>query len=599
MDEIRVERTVPLRSSPDALWPLLSNTDRLNRALGLPAHERDPLPSPDFARMVTARVFGPLTLRWLERPFDYTRERFYRNVREFVGGPIARFEGGVRLEPAAGGWNAVVDGNFTPRWAATAPLLRLAAAKAVDDMARLVEKFDGMIAGGGFAATARVVTPPNEALLSARAADLLASGADKRAAERLIELLRAAPDDEIGRLRPYELADRWSLPREAVLGACLHAVRAGLLDLRWDVLCPNCAAPPETLGSLSEVRASAHCPSCAIDFSTSGAESVELRFAAHPSVRAASGSTYCAGSPAHSRHVAAQASLSPGAPKTVEIELGAQSYVVRGMRSRRIAVLRPRAGGDAEFALDLDALEDGAERFFKPGLVRLRLSAQAGELARVEPEEWRQAAATAGAVTALPDFRRLFSAEVLSPGMRVGVKRLALLFTDLKGSTALYERVGDAAAYALVREHFDYLYALVAARGGAVVKTIGDAVMAVFPDAAGALEAALDMQEGLAALNARLSPRPPIVLKVGLHEGSAIAIGAGGTNDYFGTTANVAARVQNESEGGDVIVSDAVMSDPAAAAVVERRGPSREEFRRELKGLSTSFRLWRLRQKVS
>ena len=183
--------------------------------------------------------------------------------------------------------------------------------------------------------------------------------------------------------------------------------------------------------------------------------------------------------------------------------------------------------------------------------------------------------------------------------MRVGVKRLALLFTDLKGSTALYERVGDAAAYALVREHFDYLFEVVAARGGAVVKTIGDAVMAVFPDASGALEAALDMQEGLAALNARLAPRAAIVLKIGLHEGSAIAIGAGGTNDYFGTTANVAARVQNESEGGDVVVSDAVMDDPDAAAVLARRAPSREEFSRELKGLSTSFRLWRLRARAS
>lgn len=591
VEPIRVERRVPLQSSPEALWPLLSNTDRLNRALGLPEHRPERPDQADHSRMVSARL-GPLTLRWRERPFSYARERFFRNAREFVGGPIKRYEGGIRLEDGV----AVVDSEFEPRWAAAAPFVRLAATKATDDMAALVAKFDRMMSGGGGAFPPRLITPPNAVLLDARAADLRRDAVDARAAERLVEALRSAPDDEVARARPFELADRWGLPRDAVLDACLHAVRAGLLDLRWEILCPNCGAP-EAHGALAQVGASAHCPTCAIEYSTAGADSVELRVAPHPSVRAVVAATYCAGSPARSPHAEAQLPVPPGATASIETVLRPRSYALRALNAARVAVLRPREDGPSELRVDLETLGDGGELSFRPGPVRVVARAGAEELVRLEPEDYKDSAATAGHVTATPEFRRLFSAEVLAPGVRVGVKRLALLFTDLKGSTAMYEKVGDAAAYGIVREHFDYLFALIAARGGAVVKTIGDAVMAVFPDAGAALECALDMQERIGELNAKLAPRPPVALKIGVHEGPAIAVGAGGVNDYFGTTANVAARVQNESVGGDVVISRAVVDDPEAAAVLARRAPSAEDFDCELKGLSDAFRLRRLRPK--
>ncbi|MEQ1919931.1 MAG: adenylate/guanylate cyclase domain-containing protein, partial [Elusimicrobiota bacterium] len=135
---------------------------------------------------------------------------------------------------------------------------------------------------------------------------------------------------------------------------------------------------------------------------------------------------------------------------------------------------------------------------------------------------------------------------------------------------------------------------VIAARGGAVVKTIGDAVMAVFPSGAGALEAALDMQERLGELTARLAPREPVALKIGVHQGPAIAINAGGSLDYFGTMVNVSARVQNESEGGDIVITNTIAADPACAAVLARRAAAAKRFTIPLKGLSGEFELWRL-----
>ncbi len=103
------------------------------------------------------------------------------------------------------------------------------------------------------------------------------------------------------------------------------------------------------------------------------------------------------------------------------------------------------------------------------------------------------------------------------PGAAVAatvLRDVTVMFTDLGGSTALYDRLGDHAAFALVRRHFAALRAGVLGAGGMVVKTIGDAVMAVFPEPAAAVRTAL------AALD---EADPPLRLKVGIHRGPAIA----------------------------------------------------------------------------
>jgi class 3 adenylate cyclase len=593
MEPIRGACTVRLKSPPEALWPIVSNTERLNKALGLPAMTPESIPG-SHERRVSMRLFR-LTLRWIESPFEFAAPSYHRVVRTFAAGPVARFEGGVRLEPDGSGSRAIVDGEFVPGSALAALILRVAAPKAAADMAALIQKYDDSLARAGpLPSFPRTRTASDESRLAARAERLRAMPAEPAAVARLIAHLRDAPDDEVAGMRPFELADRWGLPRLEVLGACLHGVKAGLLDLNWVDVCPNCAGGGAA-AALKDVTGKPRCPGCSLEYAAAFDESLELRVSVHPNVRAARLSIHCVGSPAHSPIAVAQLTLEPGKARELDLSLDARSYTVRALGARKAARLRPRPDGAAELAIDLGA--DDRSYAFRPGRVRLALTSPAADLARVETERWREAGVTAAAVTSLQEFRELFSAEVLAPGHEIGVKRLALLFTDLKGSTAMYERLGDAPAYGVVRDHFGYLTAIVAARRGAVVKTIGDAVMAVFSSGADALEAALDMQERIAELDATLAPRPPVILKIGVHEGAAIAINADGVLDYFGTTANVAARVQNESAGGDIVVTDVLRDDPAVVEVMTRRAPPAEAFESPLKGLTGVHRLWRLSPK--
>ena len=165
--------------------------------------------------------------------------------------------------------------------------------------------------------------------------------------------------------------------------------------------------------------------------------------------------------------------------------------------------------------------------------------------ALIEDRTWTREALTAPEVISLQAFRDLFAEATLRPGDEAGVSQVALLFTDLQGSTALYERVGDAVAFNMVREHFALLAAIVRDHDGAVVKTIGDAVMASFGDPADAVKAALAMQARIASAHRSRD----LVLKLGVHVGPSVVVNLNDRLDYFGSTVNMAARLQGQSAG--------------------------------------------------
>ena len=110
----------------------------------------------------------------------------------------------------------------------------------------------------------------------------------------------------------------------------------------------------------------------------------------------------------------------------------------------------------------------------------LENTTDAEQLVMLERMAWTDQATTAAEVTALQMFRDLFSSEALRPGEQISVGTLTVLFTDLRDSTKLYREIGDATAFGRVMNHFDVLRKAIAEHDGAIVKTIGDAVMAVF-----------------------------------------------------------------------------------------------------------------------
>jgi Family of unknown function (DUF5939)/Adenylate and Guanylate cyclase catalytic domain len=165
------------------------------------------------------------------------------------------------------------------------------------------------------------------------------------------------------------------------------------------------------------------------------------------------------------------------------------------------------------FSMLFDKMKAPAGKIdMRPGPLRLSLENRTDR--RILPALWiagdrlhhllgkRKPFLTAKRLLTNQTFRDIYWTDILDIDQRLGITSLTFVFTDLKGSTALYERVGDLVAYDLVRQHFRVLQAVVAERAGAVVKTIGDAVMATFPTPDRALAAALDMRKEMDRINA-------------------------------------------------------------------------------------------------
>jgi class 3 adenylate cyclase len=191
-------------------------------------------------------------------------------------------------------------------------------------------------------------------------------------------------------------------------------------------------------------------------------------------------------------------------------------------------------------------------------------------------------------------FRDLFKAEALEVDQRLKLASLTVLFTDLKGSTELYERVGDLVAYDMVQKHFGVLASVIHAHDGAVVKTIGDAVMATFPRPELGLSAALEMHSAMDQFNAGRK-RDDLVVKIGLHEGPCLAVTLNERLDYFGQTVNIASRVQDLADARTICTTESVVRNERAHRMLEGSRLMPVPRRASLKGLSGEVLVYDIR----
>ncbi|MBI3270356.1 MAG: adenylate/guanylate cyclase domain-containing protein [Planctomycetes bacterium] len=322
-----------------------------------------------------------------------------------------------------------------------------------------------------------------------------------------------------------------------------------------------------------------------------------MRFSVHPSIRRTRAKTYCIGGPRNTPHILLQQLLRPGERRTVELELPTGHFHVRAVKKAEgHLIARDGEAGPVHIARKGDALEPRSVEC-GAGRVSLTLTNEAADeaLFRVEREDWSDAGVSAAYVTTLPEFRNLFSSEALSPGMDMSIRNLSFLFSDLKGSTALYEECGDARAYKLVRDHFVFMRDRIERNRGSVVKTMGDAVMAVFSAPADAARAACEIQLDSAREPVGKEGAPCFHVKIGAHSGPCIAVSTAGVLDYFGTTVNLAARAQAQSEGEDLVLTASLADRRDVALVLGEFGPSTERFHTTLKGISGPVELVRIR----
>ena len=436
----------------------------------------------------------------------------------------------------------------------------------------------------------------------------------------LAELIRAGRDEEIVRINPVRFAEEHDFEAAAVVSLFLRARKLGLLTMEWQVVCPSCGEIVERLASLTSANAHVFCRTCSADKDTDLSHFVEIGFSVSPEIRRSRCHDAWTLTPEEhflSYRFTQSGVVEDGTPLRDHLRrcLAASAYVDAGATETFMLTARP---GFLWFTSG-PALIVGDELTAETRIFDFEYTGPRGEGLRAEiaagPVEISFTNATderyAMLIAALPDhyhlamgpflsgaevlsnqtFLDLFAEETIVAPEGLAVRRLGLLFTDLTGSTALYERVGDMRAFDLVRQHFGLLRACIDRNSGALVKTIGDAVMASFVDPVDALRAALEMRREVARFNAEAGD-DLIGLKIGLHAGACLAVTLNDRLDYFGQTVNVAARVQGLAGANEIVATDDVLSLPGVAETLA--GLETEADAVQLKGIAGDVRVHRI-----
>ena len=404
----------------------------------------------------------------------------------------------------------------------------------------------------------------------------LRQSAKPKPASAIEKLIQDAPDREVCRINALAFAARHGLDEDDVIGAFLHGARLGIFDMSWNILCPDCGGILDSGATLKTVRQGEYrCVLCAHGREPTLDEMVEVTFTISPRVRRIAAHDpgtlpwmeyyrqifWSSGVDLPDDETLAKwvkettldaRELSPNEKVVLSLQLPEGEVIVFDPvlhMSQHIEVKGepPRQSQSLFFVMTRDhPPEDSVQ--MRPGPVTMTLENRS--TVRTLPAVWvvsdkvhdfinkRRPFLTAKRLLTNQTFRDIYRTDALDVDQRLKITSLTFLFTDLKGSTELYERVGDLAAYDLVRAHFRILNEIVAAQSGAVVKTIGDAVMATFPTPDRAMAAALKMREALKDL------KDELLLKIGIHEGPCLAVSLNDRQDYFGRTVILASRVQ-------------------------------------------------------
>ena len=474
-----------------------------------------------------------------------------------------------------------------------------------------------------------------------------------RVISKLENSIRSANDEDLFRVNPLQWAQDKNVDGHEAIDLFLHATKAGLFFMDWNVICPCCGKIIQSLRDLHSMQAQINCTVCFRNDQATLDDYVQITFTLSESIRSLrfhhpetlSLEDYCfkylfergvrfgeGGTmkledfiASFTRHFS---TFSPGEKITVETEveqgilfcndLFSQkgfAFLVDELTTSEVQKVSIKLS-DSGFEVSLPQIDPGELRFahkfmtgtfypLHPGKVVLELeqasTAQAAlfvwavqvDAILAFPDAGFVPSLTAKRLFACQTFHDLFHDEVFRDSEGFGVKDVTILFTDLKSSTQLYQQIGDLNAFALVREHYGVLTKAICNQHGAVVKTIGDAIMATFSQPVDAVGAGLEMLKELRKLN-QASRRGDLILKVGIHRGAAISVTLNDSIDYFGQTVNIASRVQGSAGGEEIFLTEGIYCSSGVQELLENQHCQTEPVQVQLKGIEEQVKIFKV-----
>lgn len=571
------ERTFEWRldSSPQELWPYVSNTERLNRAVGLQAvsYRTDKTADGLMRKLGSIRIAG-LKIEWQEHPFEWVEAQRMGVLREFEAGPFRWYSSFVELVPCENGGTQL---RQTIRIEPQGVMGRLIASvevgwKAGRALDRVYRRIDETLQQSRNAPLVDAFEPrPRVSAmtlqrLEQRILNAIKLGVRAEAAHILKEYILAAAPQTLAQLRPLELADQLKIPVDECLDLCIVAASCGILQLQWDVLCPTCRAPASTTQMLAEINQHTGCEACDTEFASNVASAIEMVFRVHPEIRQADAGQYCIGGPVHSRHVVTQLRIAPDQRIELAVPMAPGDYLLRIPGRLQTQSIRARSqAAPSSYDHRLSQIGDALHTpVVRTGPVTLALTndTHKPQTVRLERTISRDTVVTAAMASALPRFRELFPDQVFSRENTVASEELTLVAIRVTSAEELYARHGDTEAYRILQAVLRTAETCISGQQGSVIKSTGETLLGSFRDCDTATLAALEVEQRLA----EETPTLGVKMLTAVHRGPLLVTTLNGKLDYFGSTVRDLLTLVETSSDDGVIITDSVFTDVSVQA---------------------------------
>ncbi|MCB1201796.1 MAG: adenylate/guanylate cyclase domain-containing protein [Leptospiraceae bacterium] len=534
-----------LKSSAEELWPHISDTSSFNKRMQLPVMNFEE----KNGRMFGTSVNAGIRLDWEEVPWQWEYAKGLHQARIYSRGFAHYVRARYLLESLPNdGTRMYVYFGWIPRSLSGRILLKVGMKSLQKSYARVLGAIDKEI-------QAKLVNTAQSSLELQNPVDLNLEQqqvvkkiqnalAEKSVSPATIDVfaryIATGPEDQLFRIQVRDLSEKLGLAWKDILIICLYLSKAGLFNLSWDVVCPHCRGAKAELKHLGDIPDMSECEACEIDFSATELDNLEITFRPHETLRRTQKLFFCAAEPARKPHIFYQQTVEPGSEKLLDTRLPVGLYRTRILGEKSFRLLQVEQEAKTRNLVLTEASSKETSYLGLHPVLTLRNNDNNPHTFVIEKKTEDQKSIRPGDLFLLKEFRELFPEEKIGSDIQLEIGQQTIMFTDIVGSTRFYREKGDTGAFNAVRQHFVETYRIVNQHKGVVVKSIGDSVMAAFSHPLDALIASLDLQTRFE----RELKNSEIRLRISLHTGQVLAVNLDTGIDYFGTTVNLAAKIQ-------------------------------------------------------
>lgn len=538
----------------DRLWAVLSDTSRMNKAMGM--HPREDV-EVNGSRIVRAKMLGQ-EQEWLELPWIWIINKEIIHERHYKKGLMHKQIGIFRILPektSAGLTQVEINftwyGNFILRYV-IGPGASNFLKKEMPAYLQAQEKifFANAQAVNSSLTPLRKLNAADENFMTRIATEVTSSQPKKL--KLVLQNLMASDSLDIHKIHPKKISTQTGLSLIDVVEQLTLLTHKGYLALTWDVVCPHCRGPQIESSQLRAIKNNAKCGPCDFEFSVQDERSLEVSFKPQSKFREVGSVNYCAAEPAKKTHILINWLVAKNETFTTSLNLKPGTYRARTLHGKKSCEITVNTSQSPSQNVSVDFSKSQIQ--IDSGNISLSYKADAEDYLVFESLPWSEEKFLAGEALSNTHIRTLLNDDLLRSGVKLEIGEQIILFTDIVGSTPMYRKLGDSKAFVAVQDHYAIIETIIKNNSGVVVKFIGDAVMAAFTDAGLAFKANDEIHQAFK------NNKDALVLRTSFHIGQILCVNLNVGLDYFGQTVNTAAKLQGWADGFETAVSEQTLA---------------------------------------